>query len=81
MNFAAQGGLKKTLVPHTCTSCGHVYGENNAFVLKTQCCPICGAKIRLSRKGRQYTTRIAMLVVFGLIISVIYFIANHLMAI
>lgn len=67
------------MVPHTCTSCGHVYGENNAFVLKTHCCPICGEKIRLSRKGRRYTKRIAMIVVFGLIISVAYFIANHLM--
>ena len=63
------------MVPHTCRACGHVYGENNIFVQTTHCCPICGAKIRRSKKGWRSMTRIVMAAGLILIAGVIYFIA------
>ena len=57
------------MVPHTCRACGHVFGENNAFVLQSRCCPQCGAKVSMKPKTRQPWVRIA--VAAGLVVAVV----------
>ena len=67
------------MIPHTCRSCGHVYGEDNAFVLQSRCCPRCGQKLNLKqRKWRPYP-RIAVAVLIGVIIVLIFSFTSELL--
>lgn len=67
------------MVPHTCRTCGHVFGENNAFVLKSQCCPQCGAKVSMKPKGRQPWVRIAVAAGLVVVVVTVYVITSSLL--
>lgn len=67
------------MVPHTCRACGHVFGEDNAFVLKSFCCPQCGAKVRLKRRGWRPWVRIALAAGLIVAIATVYVVTSSLL--
>ena len=67
------------MIPHTCVSCGHVYGENNAFVLQSQCCPQCGQPVRWKHQRWRPVGRIAIAAVIGIMIVLIFLFTRQLL--
>jgi hypothetical protein len=70
---------KSIMVPHTCRACGHVFGENNAFVLKSRCCPRCGARVAMKRGARRPLVRIAVAAGLLMVIVTVYLITSSLL--
>lgn len=67
------------MIPHTCKACGHVYGENNAFVRQTGCCPRCGAKVGAVRKGLKPWIGIAVAACLVVVIGMVFFFTSDLL--
>jgi hypothetical protein len=67
------------MVPHTCKSCGHVYGEDNAFVLQSRCCPQCGQNVKLKQRQWQPYSKIIISAILGVIILLVFFFTSELL--
>jgi len=71
--------IETAMVPHMCRACGHVFGENNAFVLKSHCCPQCGSKVSMKRKGPQPWRGIAVAAGLLVVIVTVYVVTSSLL--
>jgi hypothetical protein len=60
-------------------ACGHLFGENNAFVLQSRCCPQCGAKVTMKRRERRPWVRIAVAAGLLVVIVTVYVITSSLL--